>query len=85
MYPVVCFLLVPLPFCNGTVSMVPNRIFPVVGIFVFLNDQFFVYFHAETGQFGQRHKAIGECEVFLIFDIIQNAFSYISKTASILS
>ena len=55
--------------------MAPNRILPVVGIFVLLNDKLLVNLHAETRQLRQFHAAVRELEVILVGHVIEDRLS----------
>lgn len=57
--------------------MTPNGIFPGVGSFVFLLDNFLVYHYAQAGPLGQGGVAVHKREILLIVHKVQYAAPHI--------
>ncbi len=66
-----------LPLRNGSVHMSPYRIFPMVGILIFLKHQFLIYVHTKSWQSWKFCKSVLKRKIFPVFHIVQNALSYI--------
>ena len=57
--------------------MMPNWIFPVVGILILFHYQFFVHINAKSCPLRQFYIAVCKLKVVLIFNIVKYAFTHI--------
>ena len=55
----------------------PNGVFPVVGSFIFLDNELAVYLNAKSGKLGKLDVSVDEFEVVLIGNVVEDALAHV--------